>query len=56
MRALLLMSILVATVAIPIRAARDADPRRGLRRAVRSMVVFSVLYALACAYVYGRLP
>lgn len=56
MRALLLMTILIATAAIPIWAARHPDPRRGLRRAVLGMIVFSVLYTLACAYLYGRLP
>ena len=56
MRSLLLISILIATVAIPIRTARDPDARRGLRRAVRGTLIFSVIYALACAFVYYRLP
>jgi len=56
MRALLLMSILIATVAIPIWTSRDTDGRRGLVRTVAYMVVFNVLYMLACAYLHHRLP
>jgi hypothetical protein len=55
MQALLLSSILIATVAIPVRAARDPSARRGLRRAVLQMVLFSAAYTLACAFVYHRL-
>jgi hypothetical protein len=56
MRALLLMSILIATVAIPLWTARDPDGRRGLRRTVVHMVLFNVLYMLACVYLHHRLP
>ena len=56
MRALLLMSILVVTVAIPIWAARDHDARRGLSRTVVYTVVLGVLFMLACRFVYHRLP
>jgi hypothetical protein len=56
MRALLLMSILIATVAIPIWTSRDPDARRGLTRTVVHTVVFNVLFMLACAYLYHRLP
>jgi hypothetical protein len=51
----LLFSILVATVVIPARAARDANARRGLRKAVISMLVFSFFWVLALAYEYPRL-
>jgi len=50
------MSILAATVAIPIRAARDPDARRGLSRAVLQMALFSAVYLLGCAFIYYRLP
>ncbi len=56
MRSLLLTSILFATVAIPIAAARAPDARRGLGRALVSLAVFNAFYALACAYVFHRLP
>mgnify|MGYP000084191834 FL=1 len=56
MRALLLLSILIATVAIPIRAARDADARRGFRRAMLGMALFHAVYMIACAFIFYRLP
>ncbi len=56
MRALLLMSILVVTVAIPIWAARDHDARRGLSRTVVYTVVLGALFMLACRFLYHRLP
>ena len=56
MRALLLNSILIATVLIPVRASRDPGAGRGLRRALIHMVLFNLVYALACAYLYGHLP
>jgi hypothetical protein len=56
MRSLLLTSILVATVAIPIGTARDPDARRGLRRALLFVALFNAVYALACVYVFHRLP
>jgi hypothetical protein len=56
MRALLLMSILIATVGIPVWTARDPDARRGLERTVVHMVLFSALFMLAAAYLYHRLP
>lgn len=50
------MSILFATVAIPIGAASDPNPRRGLRKAIFRVVLFDALYLLACAFLYYRLP
>lgn len=55
MRALLLTSVLIATAVIPLRMARAPDPRRGLRRTVIYMVLFNVIYMLACVYLYRRL-
>lgn len=56
MRALLLISILVATVAVPLWTARDPDARRGLSRAVVYTIAASALYLLACAFLFHRLP
>lgn len=56
MQSLLLISMLIATVAIPVRAARDPRPRRGLRRAAFQFALFNAAYVLACAFIYYRLP
>ncbi len=56
MAKLLLLSILGATIVLPAVMASDPSPRRGLRRMVVGMVIYIVVWALACAFVYPRLP
>ena len=51
----LLFSLLVATIVIPARAAREASARRGLRKAVIQMLVFTFFWVMAVAYEYPRL-
>ena len=51
----LLISVLIATIALPMIFARDAKPKRGLRRTVVWMVLFCVFYVFAALYVYPRL-
>jgi hypothetical protein len=51
----LLMSILVATIALPANLARDPRPLRGLQRTLFWMAAFEVLYVLALVFVYPRL-
>ena len=55
MRSLLLQSLMLATLAIPIIAARDASPLRGLKKALVWFVGFSVWYTLALRFLYSRL-
>ena len=55
MRKLLLLSIVIATIALPMRAARDRSAVRGLRRTVGGMALVVVLYAVAILYVLPRL-
>ena len=56
MQKFLLISILVATFAIPMRAAADPSPARGLRRTVLWIAAFNVAYVIAIVYVLPRLP
>jgi hypothetical protein len=56
MKKLLLLSILVATVAIPMIAATDRSAIRGLRRTVLWMAAFNLCYLIAIIYVWPRLP
>lgn len=44
MKTLFLMSIVFAALAFPVIAAKDPDPRRGLRRLVILILVFNALY------------
>jgi hypothetical protein len=50
----ILLSLLVATIALPVRAAREKNPRKGLRRAIVSVAVFNAIYLLLLIFVYGR--
>jgi hypothetical protein len=43
-KGLLLMSLVLAWIAIPARAARDPDGRRGLRRTLMALFVVVGLY------------
>jgi hypothetical protein len=49
----LLVSIVVAIVALPALAARDRNPRRGLRRAVVSLLAFTCLYVAYVTLVHA---
>ncbi len=52
---LVLISVIIATVAIPMFHARHPVETVGLRRTILSMVVFNLLYVVAVMYVYPRL-
>lgn len=56
MRKFVYMSMLIALVAIPLVAARDPSPARGLRRAVLGVALFVAAYVFAIVYVVPRLP
>jgi hypothetical protein len=51
----LLMSILVATIALPANLAKDPQPLRAFKRTLFWMAVFEVLYVLGLVFVYPRL-
>jgi len=52
---LLLLSVLIATIAIPALAARDPNPRRGVKRAVFFYLAFNLCYLFGLLYIYPRL-
>ena len=55
MQKLLLVSILLANIAIPIWASRDRGARKGLRKALIAMLVFDAAYVTALLVIYPRL-
>ena len=55
MAKLLLLSGTLVSLWLPIRAAQDSNPRRGLRRAVQYMVLYNIFYVFAALYIYPRL-
>lgn len=48
-----MMSILIATVAIPAAAARDPSPRRGVRRMLLGLLAFDALYLAYVALLHA---
>jgi hypothetical protein len=50
MAKLFLLSILVATVAMPTFASREANPVRGLRKLLAQMFAFSLFYWLVVMF------
>lgn len=52
---LLQLSILLAIVAIPVRAAREPNPHIGLKVALRHTLYFNLFYLFIITMVYGRL-
>jgi hypothetical protein len=55
MQKALLISILFATMLVPIAAARTGSVRQAVRRTIVWMTAFCVLYWLMLLYVYPRL-
>ena len=55
MAQLLLLSLLIATVGIPIWFAPDARAKRGLRKTVGWFLAFLTLWVIALLVVYPRL-
>ena len=55
MERLLLISIVLALIAIPVLAARDENPRRGLKRALAGIMAFTFVYAFLLRVVLPRL-
>jgi hypothetical protein len=49
----LLFAIVVAIVAAPALAARDPNPRRGVRRAVVFLLAFTLLYVAYVTLVHA---
>ena len=54
MAKLLMMSVILATVVIPIITSRLASPRHGLKRAVMLMLAFNLFYGFALIKLWPR--
>ena len=55
MKKLILLSIIIAAIAIPARAARAKDPRVGFKQVVRHTLIFNLVYLFLVMYVWMRL-
>jgi hypothetical protein len=52
---LLLLSVVIAMVALPILTARDANATRGLKKTLVLVIAFNLLYLFLVRYVYPSL-
>jgi hypothetical protein len=48
------LSIVIALIAVPARAARQKDSRLGMRKLIIWMLAFDVFYLFALRFLYGR--
>jgi hypothetical protein len=55
MSKLLLLSVLIASIALPTIAAREKNAKRGLRKAIIYMLLFNVFYLFGLIFLYGRI-
>jgi hypothetical protein len=55
MAKLLLLSIILGTIAVPVRAARQKNPQLGLKKALTGLAILNVCYLLAVWFVWPRL-
>lgn len=55
MSKLILLSIIIANIALPARAAREKSPRKGLRKAILYVCLFNAFYLFSLLYLYGRI-
>jgi hypothetical protein len=55
MQKLLLISVLMATVAIPLACAKDRSAKRGLKKTIVAVTIFNVLYLFSVLHIYPRL-
>lgn len=55
MKKLILFSIIFASVAIPARAARQANGRVGLKKTLVQMAIFELIYLILITQVWVRL-
>jgi hypothetical protein len=55
MAKMLLMSVLFATLIIPMSIAREGPPTRGLKRSNMGFSGFVFAWGFACIYIYFRI-
>ena len=54
MKKLILLSVILAILSLPARAARIKDPRVGLKKALIQMAIFDVIYLFLLLFVWPR--
>ena len=52
---LVLMSVIIASIVIPARAARLKSPQAGLKKVIVQVAIFNLIYLFLLVFVVGRL-
>lgn len=55
MKKLILLSVIIAAIALPARAARAKNARVGLRRALIQVAIFNFIYLILVTMVWFKL-
>lgn len=55
MKKLILLSVIIAAIAIPARAAKMKDSRKGLRKTLIQMAIFNLIYLFLITMVWFKL-
>lgn len=55
MKKFLLLSVIIASIVIPARAARLENAREGLKKTLVQIAIFDVVYMILITQVWGRL-
>jgi hypothetical protein len=54
MNKLILLSVIIAAIVIPVRAARAKNAKAGLKKIVKQVAIAHVVYLLALIFLWGR--
>jgi hypothetical protein len=52
---MILISVLIAMIAVPLVASQAKSSQRGLRWTVFGILIFNIFYLIAIRYIYPRL-
>lgn len=55
MKKLILLSVIIASIALPVRAARNKDGFAGLKKALWHVLVFELIYVILITQVWFRM-
>jgi hypothetical protein len=54
MSKIILLSIVFMSIALPARAAREKNAKKGLRKTILYMFLFNLFYLFSLLFLYGR--
>ena len=54
MQKLILLSVIIASIVIPIRASNAKNARAGLKKTLVQMAIFDLVYLILLIFVWGR--